>query len=190
MAVGEGGQNWVFCSWWMGDLALGRSEDAGQPRLLHFPSPVHTLPLSGLARGKLCALPVPSASVHVTPWPLAPGSLCLGYWCHLLVLVFMISVPEPWCLCLTPSPCFFLLSWGGFLGLWRQKGCPILAAFLARLLFLNCSPLLEFLWPDGCKTYPLFGVRGRRGYVWVRGFILDGIQCIFPFIEVKYGLLF
>ena len=85
------------------------------------------------ARRFLCASRAPSPSIQMTPWYLVLQLLCLGYW-YLHWLVFMISVHEPWCLCLTSSLCFFLLSLLGFLRLWRQKQCPISSSFRARFL--------------------------------------------------------
>ena len=104
--------------------------------------PFHLCSLSHLdqicsARRFLCASRAPSPSIQMTPWYLVLQLLCLGYW-YLHWLVFMISVHEPWCLCLTSSLCFFLLSLLGFLRL-ETETVSHLIIFSSQIPALNYS---------------------------------------------------
>ena len=61
--------------------------------------------------------------------------------------------------------------------------------FMAKLFILDSSQLFQFLWLDGCKSYPLFGISGRKGYMFgYEAFLKNGILISFTFVEVKYGL--
>ena len=114
----------------MGGLTLRKCKHAQHPQLLYLPSLLSLTLRPNLAQGgAFSVLPV-----LLFRWlPCFPASFACVHWC-LHQLVFMILVHEPWCLCLTSSLCFFLLSLLGFLRLWRQKQCPISSSFRARFL--------------------------------------------------------
>ena len=117
----EGGQSWIFCSWWIGGLTLGGV------RMLSTLSYCTSLPCSlslfdqiWLSRKLSLCFQCPQSFYSDDSLIPCFSAFCLGYWC-LQQSIFMIFVHEPWCVCLTSSLCFFLLCLLGFRRLWRQR---------------------------------------------------------------------
>lgn len=102
---------------------LGSISMLSTPQLLYLPSLLSLTLRPNLAQQEAFSV----LPVLLFRWlPCSSASFAYIYWC-LHQLVFMILVHEPWCLGLTSSLYFFLLSSLGFLRLWRQKQCPISA---------------------------------------------------------------
>lgn len=165
----EGGQNWTFYSPWVRDQALGQEEDASHCNLPPLPM---WLSASSIPRPSQIML-----SCHPTGTQSLSGLVMPQ---HLVIVIF---VPEPY---FSASPtAFLLLSLASSSN--SEQGTGV--AFMANFPLLAYSQTFQFFWPGVfslcCKLYLLFG----EGSVWIRG--APPIEySLFPFIELKYSLLF